>query len=240
MDADRFAHYLEHVATNPEEDLARYVFTAASSAVLGTARLPLLPPRHFFRIASIDIGPILAELGQLTAEDWEQNSRHNMQVQSETRAIELSVREASGVRSRHNQYLRASDNVRKFPSLMKWLNEISATQGEGMLQLARIVKLLPHGQVYPHVDRGVYYMIRDRYHLVLQSTCGSRMQCEDQISIWHPGEVWWFNNHVRHQAFNDSSEERIHVIFDVLPEKNRALVPHLQRCAAILTTTVRP
>lgn len=59
MDADRFAHYVEQLATAPEEDLARYVFAAASSAVLGTARLPLLPPRHFFLIVSIDIGPIL-------------------------------------------------------------------------------------------------------------------------------------------------------------------------------------
>ena len=234
METNWFGQNLERLVSDPEQVLARFFFAAASSAVLGSARLPLLPPRFFVLMTSIEIAPILAELARLTTEDWEQNSRHNVQVQRETRAIELSVREASGVRSRHNQYLRASENVKKFPFLMNWLTDFSARQGEGTLQLARIVKLRPGGQVYPHVDRGLYYLIRDRYHLVLQSASGSRMQCEDQISVWQPGEVWWFNNHVRHQAFNDSDEERIHVIFDVLPEKNRSFVPHLQQYAANL------
>jgi len=30
------------------------------------------------------------------------------------------------------------------------------------------------------------------------------------------GDVWWFDNRVPHEAFNDSDEERIHVILDVL------------------------
>lgn len=234
MENDWFGQNLERLVDDPEQVLARFFFAAATSAVLGSARLPLLPPRHFVLITSIEIAPILAELARLTSEDWEQNSRHSVKVQRETRAIELSVREAGGVRSRHNQHIRASENASKFPFLMNWLDNFSATQGEGTLQLARIVKLHAGGQVYPHIDRGLYYLIRDRYHLVLQSACGSRMQCEDQVSIWQPGEVWWFNNHVRHQAFNDSGEERIHVIFDVLPEKNRSFVPYLQQYAATL------
>jgi hypothetical protein len=89
---------------------------------------------------------------------------------------------------------------------------------------------------YPHFDRGLYYLIRDRYHAVIKSPAGSRFQCGDQISTWHTGQVWWFNNHLVHQAFNDGSDERIHVIFDVLPKRNERLVPVFQRYAELLMT----
>ena len=31
-----------------------------------------------------------------------------------------------------------------------------------------------------------------------------------------PGELWWFDPTVTHEAFNDSDEERIHIIVDIL------------------------
>jgi hypothetical protein len=43
------------------------------------------------------------------------------------------------------------------------------------------------------------------------------------------GELWWFNNNMQHEAFNESDDSRIHVIFDVLPRhligKVRTVVP---------------
>jgi aspartyl/asparaginyl beta-hydroxylase (cupin superfamily) len=81
-----------------------------------------------------------------------------------------------------------------------------------------IVRLEPRSSVGLHFDQGYYYLIRDRYHLVLQSK-GSIMHCEDKTSIWHAGEHWWFNNKKVHSATNDSDDWRIHVIFDLLPKK---------------------
>jgi hypothetical protein len=31
-----------------------------------------------------------------------------------------------------------------------------------------------------------------------------------------PGECWWFDNKVPHEAYNESDDWRIHLIFDVL------------------------
>ncbi len=31
------------------------------------------------------------------------------------------------------------------------------------------------------------------------------------------GELWWFDNKQMHEARNDSDEDRIHFIFDLLP-----------------------
>jgi len=38
------------------------------------------------------------------------------------------------------------------------------------------------------------------------------------------GELWWFDNKALHEAMNLGSEDRIHLIFDVLgPQKKREL-----------------
>jgi hypothetical protein len=39
-----------------------------------------------------------------------------------------------------------------------------------------------------------------------------------------PGELWWLDNKQEHEAVNEGSEDRIHLIFDLLPEGSE--VPH--------------
>ena len=89
----------------------------------------------------------------------------------------------------------------------------------GTLSCAMIVSLLPHKQVYPHVDGGPYYKKRDRYHLVLLSS-GSRMRSGGEEALFREGELWWFDNKTEHEAFNESDERRIHLIFDILPGRS--------------------
>jgi hypothetical protein len=234
LDSELLLKHLAQISEEPDHALARYLFAAATSEVLSSGRVPLLPPRHFCLLATVELESFLAELAGVAEDEWDKNSRHKIRVQGETRSIELSGRAKNEVANRNNQYVRLRDASESFPRLMEWLRDFSSTVGNGTLQLARIVKLKARGRVYPHVDRGLYYLIRDRYHLVLKSRSGSRMQCEDQVSVWHPGQVWWFNNHVTHESFNDSDDERIHVIFDVLPRRSEMLVPYLQQYAATL------
>jgi Aspartyl/Asparaginyl beta-hydroxylase len=223
---------LERVADEPDYALARYLFAAAASEPIISGRVPMEPPSHFSLVAKAQLPPFLAELAEIVDCKWGKNSRHKISVQRETRSISLSVRATRNVSHRHDQYVRLhNEYARQFPHLVSWLQNFAKTVGNGTLQLARIVKLEARGQVYMHVDRGLYYLVRDRYHLVLQSVLGSKMQCGGQTSIWHPGQVWWFNNHIPHQAFNDSEHERIHVIFDVLPYRNKVLIPYFQRQA---------
>jgi Aspartyl/Asparaginyl beta-hydroxylase len=225
---------LEKIANEPSHALERYLFASATGEMIASGRLSVLPPRHFLMLATVQVEPLLEELSQVSEDEWLQNSRHNIAVQRETRSIELFCRVASNVSNKHNQYTKRCDTAARFPRLMGWLDDFASSIGNGTLQLARIVRLQPHGQVYPHFDRGLYYLIRDRYHLVLKSPSGSKMKCLNQTSIWQPGQVWWFNNHVTHEAFNDGDEERIHVIFDVLPHRNESLVPQFQEYAAAL------
>jgi hypothetical protein len=225
---------LQQIADDANLVLERYLFSSATCEMVASGRLPLFPPCHFLKLATMDVEPLLAELTGLSEEAWLLNSRHTLMVQRDTKSIELFCRVPSRVANKHNQYTQRCEVTHQFPRLMHVLDDFASTCGNGSLQLARIVRLKPHGRVYPHFDSGLYYLIRDRYHLVLQSPLGSKMQCEDQISIWHPGQVWWFNNHVVHQAFNNGDEERIHVIFDVLPHRNEALVSLLHNYATTL------
>jgi hypothetical protein len=231
---------LEQVAEQSGYARARYLFTASASEIFASGRVSADSPRHFFLVTRVALEPFLVELARVSEAEWGRNARHQLSVQRETRSIELSVQAAGNVSGRHNQYVVPNGMYSaRFPYLMNWLQAFAMATGNGTLQLARVVRLEARGQVYRHRDRGLYYLIRDRYHLVLRSRSGSRMQCEDQFCTWRPGELWWFNNHVQHQAFNDSDDERIHVIFDVLPHRNQVFVPYFQLYAEKFSEAAR-
>ena len=81
------------------------------------------------------------------------------------------------------------------------------------LSRVAIVKLKPGKQVFPHIDSGEYYKIRHRYHLAIT---GSYLYIvEEQRKQINPGTLFWFNNKRVHASYNNTSEDRISVIFDV-------------------------
>ena len=59
--------------------------------------------------------------------------------------------------------------------------------------------------------------MRDRYHLVLRSAAGSWLKAGDEEVRMREGELWWFDNKQMHEAMNDGDQDRIHMIFDLLP-----------------------
>ena len=89
---------------------------------------------------------------------------------------------------------------------------------------AKIVNLPPGGRVYPHIDRGEYYRYRDRYHLVLRSPHGSWLRAGDETVRMAEGELWWFDNKEMHEAMNDGDADRIHFIFDLLPDVHKSKI----------------
>ena len=106
--------------------------------------------------------------------------------------------------------------AKHFPRALKFCEDL-ANRTNGELGRATLVALQPRGRVYPHKDLGDYYRIRDRFHLVLESREGSPLSAEEDVVVMQPGELWVFDNKVRHWAENASDESRIHLIFDILP-----------------------
>ena len=184
--------------------------------------------KHFTRIAdSVDVSPFLAEL-DAAPEMWFANTSRQRKIrcQRNTRNIFLRAPRkplphgAKNANDIHES--RVARSARKFPRTLAWCESVADTLS-GTLGRATLVALLPHGRVFPHVDAGAYYRIRDRFHLVLRSARGSPLAAGDERIVMRPGELWAFNNKARHWADNPSDESRVHLIFDVLPAPGRGL-----------------
>jgi hypothetical protein len=177
--------------------------------------------RHFKLIRSgIDPKPFLDEIASVEgAWDGATGRQEKIAVQREAKAIPLRGLRKSAIRGRPRRDVHESrwtGGSARFPVARAFLLETAAAL-DALPGRAKIVCLPAGRRVYPHVDRGAYYRLRDRYHLVLKSRLGSWMKAEDEETRMREGELWWFDNDRMHEAFNDGDEDRVHVIFDLLP-----------------------
>lgn len=101
---------------------------------------------------------------------------------------------------------------------------VFARDQDSLLGSAKLVSLPGDRHVYSHVDGGACYTMRNRFHLVLRSTHGSWLKAGDEEVRMHEGEIWWFDNKQLHEAFNDGEDDRVHMIFDLLPRAHPAEV----------------
>lgn len=173
--------------------------------------------KHFRKIKDgIDVEPFLIELRTFEG-SWDLLRAVRAPVQKETLNIPLR-KGIDEVGKRFEDCHRSSKTewYACFPKLSALLERV-ALELRGELSRVMIVNLKPKGRVYRHLDSGEYYKIRNRYHLVLYSKGGSRMQIEDEEILFQEGELWWYDNKSHHESYNDSDTDRVHVIFDVLP-----------------------
>jgi hypothetical protein len=171
-------------------------------------------------MCDIDISTFVNEI-EKNKNLWNNYRAKTVLVQRETLAIPLISAETKIIDGidltdyRNEQKVKVLEAYYKFPELIHFIRMI-AIKENGYLSRCNIVSLLPLGKVYPHRDKGRYYALRDRYHLVIQ-TEGSLMVNGRQKMTFKEGELWWYNNKVAHSSLNESNNERIHVIFDLLP-----------------------
>ena len=178
--------------------------------------------QYFNRIKSdIDPQPFLDEVASVN-DAWgiATTRQEKIEVQREALAIPLRGLRKSAIGDRQRRDVHESrwtSGSQRFPLACQFLLEI-AQELDSRLSRAKIVCLPAGRRVYPHIDRGEYYAVRHRYHLVLRSTLGSWLKAGDEEIRMHEGELWWFDNKQIHEAHNDGDQDRIHMIFDLLPE----------------------
>lgn len=182
---------------------------------------------QYFKLirSHVDPGPFLDEIASADgAWDASTGRQDKIAVQREALAIPLRGLRKSAIGDRRRRDVHESrwtTTSERFPVACGFLKAMAEAL-DSELSRAKIVCLPAGRRVYPHVDRGEYYRLRDRYHLVLKSTHGSWLKAGDEEIRMGEGELWWFDNDQPHEAFNDGEEDRIHMIFDLLP---RARVP---------------
>ncbi len=203
--------------------------------------------KYFKRIrAGIDPGPFLDEIAAL-GDAWAMvtGRQDKIAVQREALAIPLRGLRRSQIHGRKRSDVHESrwtSASAQFPHARAFLEETAAALGCD-LSRGKIVCLPAGRRVYPHIDRGRYYRLRGRYHLVLKSAAGSWLKAADEEVRMGEGELWWFDNDQMHEAFNDGDQDRIHMIFDLLPHERRAeaeaeTAAAIARMAAVQTAAV--
>jgi quercetin dioxygenase-like cupin family protein len=197
---------------DPKQDLARWLFTVATSQM----KLNVAVPQHSIKLGTVDVKQFVNEL----SDSWKQTPAQIL-AQRERLCISLIDSAQPWVTPSNSQQVTYTEEYDKHPKLVKYLHDF-CRENDSILQRAMVVKLEPGKKIHLHFDIGTYFFIRDRYHIVLKSK-GSTMEVLNQKHTFHEGEVWWFNNKVHHRAYNDTDEDRIHVIFDALPMKNLGL-----------------
>lgn len=181
--------------------------------------------KYFKRIlADVPTEPLLRELASVD-DAWAQATgrQDKIAVQREALAIPLRGLRKSRIYGRPRRDVHESrwtSSAAAFPLACAFITDV-ANRLDADLSRARIVCLPAGNTVYPHIDRGAYYRLRGRYHMVLKSSAGSWMKAGDEEVRMREGELWWFDNDQVHEAHNDGDEDRIHIIFDLLPADMR-------------------
>lgn len=177
---------------------------------------------NYFRLIrdGIDLAPLRDELAQ-HREAWDAQPGRQLTApaQQHTNAIPLRGLRRSRIRGRRRRDVhesRYTSLANSFPQTVEFIEAFAAEQ-KGLPGRARYACLPPGKTVLPHIDRGEYYLLRDRYHLVIHSDKGSLLRAGGEAVAMQEGELWWFDNKALHDACNQSDTNRIHLIFDLLP-----------------------
>ncbi len=182
--------------------------------------------KYFKKIREyVPVDPFLIEIAGVD-DAWASATgrQDKIAVQREALAIPLRGLRKSMILGRNRRDVHESrwtTGSVNFPVARAFLDDIAA-ELDADLGRAKIVCLPAGKRVFPHIDRGAYYRLRGRYHFVLKSSTGSWLKAGDEDVRMREGELWWFDNDQMHEAFNDGDEDRIHIIFDLLPAEMRS------------------
>ena len=177
--------------------------------------------KYFERMKSaIDPRPFLNEISAVdNAWGLSTGRQDKIKVQREALGIPLRGLRKSAVNGRPRRDVHESrwtTTSKQFPIFCRFLSNF-AEERNALLGRAKIICLPAGRRVFPHVDQGDYYRVRDRFHFVLRSSRGSWLRAGNEEIRMREGELWWFDNKQPHEAFNDGDQDRIHLIFDLLP-----------------------
>lgn len=87
------------------------------------------------------------------------------------------------------------------------------------IELGRVLitRLRPGGRIEAHSDATGSYtdQVGRRYHVVLQGKPGSMFRAGDETVCMQTGEVWMFDHLAEHEVWNNSDDDRIHLLVDL-------------------------
>jgi Aspartyl/Asparaginyl beta-hydroxylase len=101
------------------------------------------------------------------------------------------------------------------PIVLDLMRRVAAHRLDRLL----VTRLRPGGRIRPHADDQGDYVHdpeRCRYHVVLQGMPGSLYINGDETVCMLTGSVWVFNPLLVHEVVNNSADDRLHLLVDLM------------------------
>lgn len=176
------------------------------------------------KLFEYDISPILALLPELeeawAEETWRQSLHFTPHRDSET----IFLRRQPGSRPRDVLHQLASVATRHHIGPLAEAIDAICSHVQGRPARAMLVRLLPRGKVTAHTDIGIYADATERFHLPIMTNEGAWLGADGERYHLDPGIVYALDKHVEHEAGNEGSEPRVHLIIDCFPDSPAVLV----------------
>jgi hypothetical protein len=174
--------------------------------------------KYFQKIGQCNVQPLIAALAR-QPELWDQNpirTTHQGTVHADASDILLRYNDP-------NSEVATIDNIDNvdfpafalLPQARALVFDLMRLVEGNRLGRVFITKLPSTGRILPHKDEGKSPEYYDRYHIILQNYLGSEFRTGDETVCMNGGDVYWFNNKIEHEVFNDSIDDRISLIVDI-------------------------
>jgi hypothetical protein len=108
------------------------------------------------------------------------------------------------------------------PVMMDILSPIIKTLEQvhdGKIGKCMFIRLPAHKDVAEHNDFGEYMGVVRRHHMAITTNDKAFFFVNKESKNMKVGECWEINNSHRHSVQNNGDTERIHLMFDILPNK---------------------
>lgn len=90
---------------------------------------------------------------------------------------------------------------------------------DGVCGEASFNNLLANKDIYGHYDNGLYYEVMRRFHIPIFTNTETYFVIEKSKVMMSEGQCWEINNAKYHSVHNNSDQNRIHLVIDIIPNK---------------------
>lgn len=184
---------------------------------------------EFKKLGTHDIRRLADRVAALTEDDWNESSwrQKNYEVHKYTQTVSLIFDRDYRYKNPtiHERYYQFEDVVKPvIDKIAQHYNRtltakrLKAKHGPGYVIRANLVKLLPGGEIAPHIDNLFSLSHAHRVHLPITTNEGVQFTIGHTAKHLKAGELWEVNNRQTHTVSNNGDQARVHLIIDwVIP-----------------------
>jgi tetratricopeptide (TPR) repeat protein len=189
-----------------------------------------------------DIEPLRAKVQQLTAETWGESDRdEHFHVHRDTQSVTL----VEFVAHRYEEPLELPI-YEEFRELLRPIVEHIADfyQDNGFVVRILLAKLRAGCRIEEHVDSGYSLLAVHRVHVPIITNDATVFSVGGEKKQMRCGEFWEIDNSKTHAVENNSTEDRVHMIVDWMPNQAggsvKAAIEKVRPAAAARPGEARP